>query len=144
MKRLRIALALMPSDHALVSFAAVLLSAADVSATIAHFIAFKLPWRSRAVGSSFASLRRSALIAVLAVKAIIHVAVEVAASVIPRAGSNEGASVKPFGTVVAVRGASVRIIVIVAIRAGRSDSDPDTDLSFCLGNACSENHRNTS
>ncbi len=138
------ALTRMRSHHALVPFASVLLSAADVPSPISHFIAFKLPRRSRAVCSSFASLRRAALIAVLAVEAVIYVPIEIATSVVPGASSNEGASVKPFGTVVAIRSASVRIIVIVAIGASRSDSDPDTNLSLCFGTPYSKNHRNTS
>lgn len=75
-----------------------------------------------------ASITASAVVAATAVAVIVTAAVTVAAAAItptvePRTGADENASDKVIGAVVAVGCASVRIIRVVAVRAGRSWSN---------------------
>ena len=104
-------------------------SATDMTASIPHFISLELPWRRGAIRSSFASLRRAALIAVLAVEGVIHMAVEVASAVIPGASSNEDAAMKPLGAVVAVGRAAVGAIAVITVGARRAYTNADGDLA---------------
>jgi hypothetical protein len=64
---------------------------------------------------------------------VIHVALEVASAMKPRAGTNEAVPVKPFRTVVASGSTGVGSDVIVTIWTVRSYSDVDADLSSALG-----------
>jgi hypothetical protein len=69
---------------------------------------------------------------------VIHIALEAAGAVKPRAGANEDVPVKPFRTVVAGRSTSVRSGVIVTIGTFGGYSDVDADLSLCFGGVSRE------
>jgi hypothetical protein len=102
---------------------------AAVTATVARLIAFeaglgRLSWTVLGPGS---------LVAVLRIKVIIHMAMEVGLTVEPPTSADEYPAVEPLRTVVAVGGALVRRNVIVTIGAGGFDADLDSDLSVRLG-----------
>jgi len=102
-----------------------------MAVSIAHFIRME----RLAVGYGvFAARRHGAVIAVVGVKVVVHMAIEVIAAMVPRAGTNEDAAVKPLRAVVAVGSAVVRSVVIVAIGAARlhSNTDTDADLGLCF------------
>ena len=68
-----------------------------------------------------------------------------AVAVVPGAGADEYAAGKPIGTVEAVGGAGIRVIIIVAIGAHRrssnnrgTDSDTDRNLGVCGRNSKEE------
>jgi hypothetical protein len=107
------------------------LAAGRVAASIAHFVSFE-------VGNLIDRLRRftfianvwlCAFIAVLGIETVIYVALEVIRAMEPRASANEDTTRKPFRAVVAVRSASIRSNVIVAVRAVRGDANVNADLS---------------
>jgi len=106
-----------------------------VAASIAHFVSFE-------VGNLIDRLRRftfianvwlCAFIAVLGIETVIYVALEVIRAMEPRASANEDTTRKPFRAVVAVRSASIRSNVIVAVRAVRGDANVNADLSPGFG-----------
>jgi hypothetical protein len=74
-----------------------------------------------------ASWHRSA-VSVMGVKAVVNVAIKAARAVKPGTCSKEDSANKPIGTVVAIRGAVVRLVVEVPIGAHGSRSNFDTDL----------------
>jgi len=121
----------------LVSRFAAVIVAAPMATPIVHFISLEVPGRSVPSCSSIAVVRETAFVAVLAIVPVIHMAIEVIRAMKPRASSDEGASMEPFRTVVAIRGTAIRAVVIVAVRTFRSDSDADmeTDLRHCLGSS---------
>jgi hypothetical protein len=67
-------------------------------------------------------------VTVMWVEAVINVAVKVARTMKPGAGSDEHSAAEPLRPIVAVRGAIVRREVVVAIRADRTGSDIYGDL----------------
>jgi len=75
--------------------------------------------------------RESAVIAVAGIVGVIYVAVEAIVTVEPGAGSDKDAAVEPLGTVITVRSAVVRSVVIVAIGAAWCYADADGNLSLC-------------
>jgi hypothetical protein len=70
-------------------------------------------------------------VAVMWIETVIDVAVKVARTVEPRAGSDEHAAVEPLGPIISIWGTVVRGEVIVAIRTLRLWSDIDGDLGGC-------------
>ena len=105
-----------------------------MATAVAHFVAFEV----RRIHSpswlrSFTTCRHGALVAVVRVKTVIHVADEIAPAMKPRASANEDAATKPFRPIVSSRGAGIRSDIIVTIGTLRSDSDFDADLSLRLG-----------
>src|SRR5580658_6465966 len=85
-----------------------------------------------------ATFWRRALIAVVRMETVIHVALEVVSAMKPRAGANETVPVKPFGTIVASGRTGVRSDVIVTIGTIRGYSNGDAVLSLCFGGASRE------
>lgn len=105
---------------------------------VATSITRLVPLEVRAIdalgGLSFLSaFWRWAIIAVLRMETVIHVAAEIVGAMKPRARANENFAVKPFRTVVAGRSTVVRSDVIVAVRTIGSRANDDADLSFCFG-----------
>jgi len=74
--------------------------------------------------------RERAVIAVVGIIGVIYMAIEAIMTVEPRTGSDEDAAVEPLRTVVAVWGAVVGSVVIVAIRAARCYADADGNLGL--------------
>jgi hypothetical protein len=122
-----------------VSFQKMLLLA-DVTASIAHFVAFEvlnlietlIRIRFLAAGWLWA------VIAVLGMEVVIYVAVEACRAMKPRASANEDAAGKPFGAVIAVGCAIVGRDVVIAIGTFRRCSDFNGYLSLCFGSSYRE------
>ena len=105
-----------------------------VAASIARLVALEV----RAIDALgllgfLAAFWRWAIIAVLRMETVVHVALEFVGAMKPRASANEGFATKPFRTVVAGRSTVIRSDVIVTVRAIRSHADDDVDLSLCFG-----------
>jgi len=80
----------------------------------------------------------STVIAKARIERTVDVAVE-GRTVVVTACADEASANKPLRTVVAVRGAVVGAVSVVAIRAGRTrDTDADGDLGIGLGSGCQE------
>jgi hypothetical protein len=71
-------------------------------------------------------------------EAIVYVSVEVLVAMKPRAHSDEDAIVKPFGAVIAGRGAVIGGHVVIAVRAIRSHPDFYADLCLRFGGDCDQ------
>jgi hypothetical protein len=83
----------------------------DVSVSIARFVAMEV------VEGVVSAVWQRAVIAMVRIPSVIHVAVEAARAMEPRSGSNENAVHKPVWPVIAVGGAIVGSIVKVPIGA---------------------------
>jgi hypothetical protein len=70
---------------------------------------------------------------VLGMVPVIYLTAKAFPAMEPRASANKNATRKPLMTVVAVRGATVRSSVIVAVRTSRREADADADLSLYSG-----------
>src|ERR1700729_2078370 len=107
---------------------------ADVSVSVMHFVAFEvrdLVEVIRRVGLvSFIWSR--ALVAMLWIEAVVYMAMEVIGTVKPRAGADEDATGEPLGAVIAIRGAGVWRVIVVAVWALRRYANVDADLGSSL------------
>src|ERR1700733_9455563 len=81
-----------------------------------------------------------ALVTVVWMESVVHVAAELAWAMKPRPGANEDISAEPFRPVVSRRSTIVRRGV-VAVGTFGGDTDTDADLSFCFG-SCETSCRN--
>ena len=79
---------------------------------------------------SFTAMRHRSPIAVVGMKMGVDVATELVRTVEPRAGSDEDAINKPFGTIVAGGSTGIRSDVIVPVGTIRRRADFDGNLSF--------------
>ena len=113
---------------------------ADVTASIAHFVAFEVLNLIETLSrfSFLATSRLGAVISMLRMETVIYVAVEAGRAVKPRASADEDAATKPLRAVVAVGGALVGRGVIVTIGTFRRGSDFDAYLSLCFGSGSHE------
>ena len=100
-----------------------------VALAVAAFVGLECGVRSL----GWAMLRRVALVAVLGIVVVVHVAVEVGRAVKPFAGANEASAREPLRTIVAVRSAVVGSVVVVAVRAGGFSTDADINLCVRYG-----------
>src|SRR5208283_207609 len=105
-----------------------------VAASIARLVALEM----RAIDalgrlSFLAAFWCRAIIAVLRMETVIHVALEFVGAMKPRASANEDFATKPFRAVVAGGSTVIRSDVIVTVGAIRSHADDDVDLSLCFG-----------
>ena len=96
-------------------------TAARVAAPITHLVPVEV------IEGSVSMFREGAAVPVMWIETVVHVAVEVAWAMEPRAGSDKDTAVEPLRTVVPVWGATVRRIVEVAIGASRRYPDIDRD-----------------
>jgi len=97
-------------------------SALCVAAPVTHFVSAEM------IEGVVSTFRVWTSVAVMWIETVINVAVEVARTVEPRAGSDEHAATEPLRPVVPVGGAIVWREVVVAIRANRRGSDIYGDL----------------
>ena len=112
---------------------------ARVSASIAHFISMEVSGGpAMTCVSPVAPIRHFAVIAVMRVEMIIYVAMKIARAVEPPASADEGAVIKPFRAVVAIRSTGIRSVVEVTVGAYWGRSDVDAYLCFCFGSSCRE------
>ena len=106
-----------------------------MTAAIAHFVAFEvLNLIEMLIGIGLlATGWPGAVIAVLWMEMVIHVAVEAGRAMKPWASTNEDATDKPLRAVIAVGGAIVGRDVIVAVGTYRLNADVDLYLSLRFG-----------
>jgi hypothetical protein len=109
---------------------------AGVAASIPRFISLELLRRFTLCRGFFADFWPFAVVTVLRVEGVVHLALEVATAMKPWANADEDAAIEPFRSVIAVGNAVIRGIVIVTVWTIRSDSDFDADLSLYFGNRC--------
>ena len=95
---------------------------ADMALTVARFISLKVVKLLRTVR------RQRAVVAVARIVAVVDVAIKTVRAMEPGAGSNEYATSKPVGAVVAVGRAVIRSIVKISVRANGCGSDVDGNL----------------
>ena len=71
------------------------------------------------------------MIAMLWIKAVVHMAMKTSSAVEPRTGTDKDAAIEPLGTVVAIRSAVVGSVIVIAVRASglRTNVDAYGDLS---------------
>ena len=110
---------------------------ADVTASIAHFIAFEMlnPIKMFIGIGFFTTSWPRAVIPMFGMEMVIYVAVEACRAVKPGAGANEDSAGKPLRAVVAVGSAVIRRDVIVPVGTFRRDADVDLHLSLCFGSS---------
>jgi hypothetical protein len=77
---------------------------------------------------ALAAMRIFSVPSVMTVETIVYMSPEVFTSAIPRTSTDENASAKPFGAIVAVGGALVRRIVEIAVGANWRRPDLYSDL----------------
>lgn len=82
-----------------------------------------------------AAARQMALVPVMRIEVVVHMAVEVPRPVEPWSRADKHAAIEPFRPVIAVWSAVVGRVIEVPVRAhrGRPDVDADADLSGCFG-----------
>lgn len=86
-----------------------------------------------------ASLRQRPTIAIVRVKAVVHVSIETVVAVEPWTSSNEKAAIEPVGPIVAVGRAVIGWIVEVPIGADGLNANTDADLGLpdrCSAEEC--------
>jgi len=106
--------------------------AVDVAGAVTHFVAVE---GFMVVSMRLAALGQCAMIAVIGIEAVIHMAVEILMAVVPGACAEEHPAVKPLRPVVTIRSAAVGCVVKIAVGAGRfgADAYPDADLCVRCG-----------
>ena len=90
------------------------------------------------IGWVFAAFGHMPVIAVAIVEVMVHMPIKVLGPVEPGTGPDEYAAIKPLGTVIAVGGAIIGRLFVVAIGAFRRSPDIDTyrDLGFGRRSGC--------
>lgn len=95
-------------------------------------IVHRLPAECHALSAgTFAACRKRPVIAFAIVQIVIHVAVEMFASVIPGSRTDEYPAGKPFRPVVAIRRAIVGRCFVISVGTNRrtgADANPDRDV----------------
>jgi hypothetical protein len=114
--------------------ASVMPGVAYMAPSVTRFIAMEV------IERSLAARRQRPTIAIVGVKAIVHMAIETGVTVEPGTRSDEQATDEPVGPVVAVGSAVIGRVVEVAIGADGLDADTDGDLGRPKG--CSTEQRN--
>jgi len=105
-----------------------------VAASISRFVSLKVGAIDTLGRLGFlATFWRWALIAVVWMETVIHVALEATSAMKPRAGANEAVSIKPFRAVVASGSTAIRSDVVVTVGAVRGYADLDVVLSLRFG-----------
>jgi hypothetical protein len=106
-----------------------------VAVPVVHFISLELLRGSPLRCWLIANLGLWAVISVLRVKAVIHLALKVVGAMKPRTRANEGAGIKPLRTKVSVGSTVIRGVVIVTVGTIGGGSYIDGDLSRSLESA---------
>jgi len=107
----------------------------DVTASIPHFIRLEVCDLIEMIfrRGSLPTSRHRAVIAMIRMETIIHMAVEALGAVKPWTSANEDATCKPLRAVVTVWCAGVRRDVVIAVRTYRCDSNVDAHLGLGCG-----------
>jgi ABC-type nickel/cobalt efflux system permease component RcnA len=98
---------------------------AAVPAPVALFVSLESLRCSATASGALAVLRNSAVVAMLRVEVVIHMAMEVIGTVKPWTDTNECTSAKPLWAIVSIGGTAIGSVVIVAV--GTCGCDPDAD-----------------
>jgi hypothetical protein len=105
---------------------------AVAAASVVDLVAMEVGGRMLAAYfSAIAGAGSGASVAVVGMKVVIDMAVEVSGAVKPWAGTDEDSAGEPFRAVVAVGGAAVGSGFVVAVGAARGRADVDADLALC-------------
>ena len=99
-----------------------MIAAEGMSPSIAHFIPVKVSMIAMEV-PAIPAARVIAAVSVMRIEAIVYMAVEIVGAAVPGAGSDEDAVVEPLRSVVAVRSATIRRVVVIPIGTSRFRSD---------------------
>jgi hypothetical protein len=103
--------------------ARIMAGVAYVALSVTRFVSVEV------VEPLFAAPRQGAMVTIMGVEAIIHVAVKAVRTVEPGASAKKHASNEPIRSVVAIGGAVIRRVVEVPIGAGGLHSNADCNLS---------------
>lgn len=116
-----------------------------VAASVAHLVAVKMFDSIHTVCRALAVFRKSPVISVMRIEAIIDMTIKAMGPMEPRTCAEEQATVKPFGPVIAVRCACVRRVIEIAVGTNRRRSDLHTDLRGRMRwkQSCAQNSRCT-
>jgi len=111
----------------------------DVAAAVAHFVSFEVgliytPCRIRPL----AAVWHGALVAVVRMERVVHIAVEFMWTMKPRASPNKDTPSKPFRAVIADGSTVIWRHIVITIRAFRCNADIDTDLRLSPLGHCRE------
>ena len=90
---------------------------------------------------SVAGVGHGASVSVLGVEVIIDMAVEVAGTVKPRAGSDKDTAGEPLRAIVPIGGTAVGSGFVITVGAIGSDANVDTDLGLSRSGRCSEERK---
>jgi hypothetical protein len=138
------------------SATAAVIAAATAAAVIATAAAVIATAAAESAARAASIAAASAVAATVAISATIAIAAPaVPAPSVPRAGADEHAAVEPVRTVIAVRGASIGIILVIAPRAIRgavvadisginhcgADADSNSDLGARRYSGERQNHK---
>jgi hypothetical protein len=82
------------------------------------------------------TLGKGAMITMMTIKVVIHMAVEIARAVEPGACANENTAAKPLGTIVPIGSTIIWWIVIITIRTYRSYADTYANLGLNVRCTC--------
>jgi hypothetical protein len=91
--------------------------------------------------NSVTGVRRRSPVAVVGVKVVIDMAVEVGGAVKPRAGSDKDSAGEPLRAIVPIRGAAVGSGFVITVRAIGSDANVDANLGLGRPGRCSEERK---
>ena len=99
-----------------------------ISSEAVDITAMVVAWR--------ASAREAAAITITRIIAAIHVAAEARRASVPRASAKKGAVVEPLRTVVTIRRAVIRRVIVISVRTywcGPTHAEPERNLRLRLG-----------
>jgi len=98
---------------------------AYVALAVTRFVAVEV------IEGLLSALRRGPVVAMSRVVSVIHVSVEAAWPMKPRACSDEQPATKPIRAIIAVGGAVVRSIIVIAVSTCGSFANIDRNLCGC-------------
>jgi len=109
--------------------AGIMVRLSDVATSIARLIPIEM------VEGASATLRRRTVVTIAWIVAIVDVAVESGAAVVPGTSSDEQPAVEPVRPIITIGRAVIRSIVVIPIGACRRYSDANRDLGWCCGSS---------
>jgi hypothetical protein len=112
-----------------------------MAASVPYFVCFEVGNLVNRVYRLLAPCWQRSMIAMLRMKTIVYVAVELGRAMKPWANADKNSACKPFRAVVPIGSAVVWRDVIVAIRTIRRNADIYAHLSLCRGSGYQETDR---
>ena len=102
-----------------------------VVVSTALFIAVKLIMPIGMISFMTTARGIGAMVAVVGIVVIIHIAMKAVRSSEPGASANKDTAGKPFRTIVAIGSAIVGGVIVIAVGANRGRTNANRDLGFC-------------